>query len=61
LAAHTLDRTFLNEQWRCSTWSEAEAQHQAVINEIREPGEDVEQLFPEAMTVQPVTLPRSTE
>jgi len=59
--AHTLDHTFLDEQRRCSTWMEAEAQHQAVIDELREPGDDVEQLFPEAMTVQPVTLPRSAE
>jgi hypothetical protein len=46
---------------RRSTWSEAEAQHQAAIDELCELGDDVEQLFPEAMTEDPVSLPRSTE
>jgi hypothetical protein len=60
-AVRSSNRTFLDEQRRCSTGSEAAAQRQAVIDELLEPGDDVEQLFPEAMTVQPVTLPRSTE
>lgn len=32
--------SFLDEQERCSTWAEAEAQHQAMIDRVREPGAD---------------------
>jgi hypothetical protein len=38
------DRTFLDGQRRCSTWDEAEAQHQAVISELRQPGDELEEL-----------------
>lgn len=30
--------TFLDHQERCSTWAEAELQHQAMIDQVREPG-----------------------
>ena len=31
---------------RCSTWLEAEAQHEAVIARIAQPGDKIEQLYP---------------
>jgi hypothetical protein len=37
-------RTMLDECERCSTWDEAEAQHDAMIAKLREPGDAVEEL-----------------
>lgn len=31
---------------RCSTWTQAEAQHERVVKEVGEPGDDIEQLYP---------------
>jgi len=37
---------FLEIQERCSTWLEAEAQHERVVNLIRGAGDEVVQLYP---------------
>jgi hypothetical protein len=37
---------FLEIQERCSTWLEAEAQHERVVEEVRGEGDEVVQLYP---------------
>jgi hypothetical protein len=41
-------RAWLDYQRRCSTWIEAEKQHEAAVEHVRKTGDDVEQLYPEA-------------
>lgn len=33
--------SWLDEQARCSTWEQAEAQHEAMIDAVRQPGDEV--------------------
>jgi len=40
----TLNSDFLDIQERCSTWLEAEAQHQRVIDEIKQPSDSIEEI-----------------
>lgn len=42
---HRLDRDFQEIQMRCSTWPEAEAQHQKIIDEIKRSGDDIEEIL----------------
>ena len=44
---------FLDEQERCATWLEAEVQHQAMIDKLREAHDDVEQLEPKPLAADP--------
>jgi hypothetical protein len=37
---------FVDIQRRCSTWDEAEAQHQSVLDELRQSSDEIEELFP---------------
>lgn len=39
-----LDSEFLDTQERCSTWDEAIVQHERVIEDIRNPGDDLEEI-----------------
>jgi len=43
----TFNSDFLDIQERCSTWLEAEAQHQRVIDQIREGSDDIEEVVSE--------------
>jgi len=44
-----LMREWTDVQERCSTWTQAEAQHDRVVEELREPWDEVVQLWPEPL------------
>jgi hypothetical protein len=42
-------RSFLDHQWRCATWPEAEKQHEAAVREVQQAHDDVEQIYPQPL------------